>query len=96
VRLDCNQIRAWRNNAGDDVTANVMVVVSHLDHHRDFKYGVSHDRADEAGQLARETSACKSALRELPESPVIAGSLREEQGCADVAYRLLVEVQKGG
>jgi hypothetical protein len=94
VRRDTGQLHLW--SLGDELKAGsrTILVVTHLDRHEGFRGDVDSVSATEAARVARKAPAVRAACEELgPMYDLVAGSLRDEAGCADLAFRLLCALQ---
>jgi hypothetical protein len=94
VRRDTGQLRDWRRRDELKEDARTVLVVTHMDEHEMFRQGVGPERAADAEQIARTAPAIRAAIEQLgPLCPVIAGSMADAAGCADIAARLLTALE---
>lgn len=94
VRRDTRQLRDWRRRDELKDHSRTIVVVTHLDRYEDFHGGVDSAVAAASARVAREAPAVRAAREELgPTHDLLAGSLIDEAGRADLAFRLLSAIQ---
>lgn len=90
VRRDTRQLRDWRRQDELKDECRAVLVVTHMDHDEDFGGVAGPERAARAERAARTAPAVQAATEEMgPRCALIAGSLADEAGCADIAFRLL-------
>lgn len=90
VRRDTRQLRDWRRQDELKEGCRAVLVVTHMDQHELFREEVGPERAADAEHVARTAPAIRAAAEEMgPRCALIAGSLADEAGCADIASRLL-------
>ncbi|MCF6508712.1 hypothetical protein E9549_15050 [Blastococcus sp. MG754426] len=90
VRRDAGQLRDWKQLGELKDDCHTALVVTHMDCHEPFRQGIGLELAADAERVARTAPAVRAAVRELgPSCTVIAGSLADDEGCADVTARLL-------
>jgi len=95
VRRDTRQLREWRRKQELKDGSRTIVVVTHTDHHDRLSGGVGSALAATAARVARETPAVRAACEELrPKYDLVAGSLVDDEACADLTARLLSALQE--
>jgi hypothetical protein len=94
VRRDTRQLRDWRRQEELKEGCHVALVVTHMDQHELFRGEVGPDWAADADHVARTAPAIMAATEEMgPRCTLLAGSLADEAGCADIAFRLLTALE---
>ncbi|MGY1719063.1 GTPase domain-containing protein [Blastococcus sp. SYSU DS0552] len=90
VRRDTRQLRDWRRQDELKEGCRTVLVATHMDKHELFRGEMGPERAADPEHVARTAPAIQAATEEMgPTCTLIAGSLADEAGCADIAFRLL-------
>ena len=94
VLHDTRQLGEWRRLKELKDDSRTILVVTHLDHHEEFRGGVDSAAAPRAERVARAAPAVRAAREQLgPPHRFLAGSLIDEASRADLAFRMLGAIQ---